>query len=157
MGLLDRLRGSEAPSRTGGSTLARDAAAMRDALDALQREAGGGSARLSLRSAIRDMLEGEIAAPTADVAALRSRDVDPDDFYTREVAPSWDGLNEAQRAARLDGFLEMCALLESAGDMAGLPEDMAVTVRTKTLLLAWAFDDEYGYLTRLARGEALEG
>ena len=157
MGLLDRLRGGEAPSRARGPSLARDAAAMRDALDALQREAGAGSARLSLRSAIGDMLEGEIAAPTADVAALRAGEVDPDDFYTREVAPSWDGLNEAQRAARLDGFLEMCSLLESAGDMAGLPEDMAVTVRTKTLLLAWAFDDEYGYLTRLARGETLGG
>jgi hypothetical protein len=51
----------------------------------------------------------------------------------------------------------MCSLLESAGDAAGLPEDMAMNVRTKTLLLAWAFDEQYGYLSRLARGEALEG
>jgi hypothetical protein len=155
MGLLDRLRGAgpSAQEGRGQASLARDAVSMRDALDALRREAGDGSARLGIRSALRDMLEGEIAAPTADVAALRDSDTDPSEFYAREIAPSWDGLNEAQRAARLDGFFEMCALLETAGDMAGLPEDMAVNVRTKTLLLAWAFDEEYGYLPRLARGE----
>lgn len=155
MGLLDRLRGSPGTAPVARSSLARDAVAMREALDALQREAGGRARRLSLLGAVRDMLDGEIAAPTRDMAALRSSKVDPDGFYERELAPSWDGLNEAQRAARLDGFFEMCSLLESSGDLAGVPEGMATRVRTKTLLLAWAFDDEYGYLPRLARGEAL--
>jgi hypothetical protein len=156
MGLLDRLIGA-APERApeaGSRSLAADARATRAALDALRREGGS---ELTLRDALRDMLEGEVAAPTRDVAALRDRGVDAGEFYAREVAPSWDGLNEAQRAARLDGFLEMCSLLESAGDMAGLPEDMATNVRAKTLLLAWAFDEEYGYLARLARGEGLDG
>src|SRR4051794_35021432 len=158
MGLLDRLRGGEtATTRAarGGGSLARDAVAMRDALDALQREAGGRARRLSLRDAVRGMLDGEIAAPTADVASLRSRDLDAGAFYDRELAPSWDGLNEAQRAARLDGFFEMCSMFESADDLTGVPADLAASVRTKTLLLSWAFDDEYGYLPRLARGEAL--
>src|SRR4051794_37267104 len=158
MGLLDRLRGSEngaANSPGGGRSLARDAVAMREALDALQREAGGRATRLRLRDAVRDMLDGEIAAPTADVASLRGRDLDADAFYERELAPSWDGLNEAQRAARLDGFFEMCAMFESADDLTGVPADLAANVRPKTLLLSWAFDDEYGYLPRLARGEAL--
>jgi hypothetical protein len=161
MGLLDRLRGTDDGASGAGArgrpSLARDAISMREALDALQREAGGRTARLSLHTVVRDMLDGEIAAPTADVTALRDRGVRPDDFYDRELSPSWDGLNEAQRAARLDGFFEMCSLLESAGDLAGVPEDMAVSVRTKTLLLSWAFDDEYGYLPRIARGEALPG
>src|SRR4051812_42846412 len=155
MGLLDRLihgAPEDAPKR---SSLAADARSMREALDAHRREVG--ASNVTVRGALRDMLSGEVAAPTADVAKLRDRGTDADEFYTRELAPSWDGLNEAQRAARLDGFLEMCSLLESAGDAAGLPEDMAMNVRTKTLLLAWAFDEEYGYLARLARGEGLSG
>jgi hypothetical protein len=31
---------------------------------------------------------------------------------------------------------------------------MIPRVHTKTLVLAWAFDETYGYLARLARGEA---
>src|SRR4051812_26618845 len=108
---------------------------MRDALDALRREEGDGLARLNVKAALRDMLEGEIAAPTADVAAMRARGVDPDEFYAREVAPSWDGMNEAQRAARLDGFLEMVSLLEGSGDLTGVPDEMAANVRTKALVL----------------------
>jgi hypothetical protein len=151
MGLLDRLRGAPPPAAAAPSSLAGDAVAMRETLDGLLREAGVVS--LSPREAVRDLFEGEVEAPTADVAALRDRRTDPDDFYDREVAPSWDGLNEAQRAARLDGFLEMCLLLESSGDLMGVPPDMAVSVRTKTLVLAWAFDEQYGYLSRLGRGE----
>jgi hypothetical protein len=154
MGLLDRLRGREEAPADGRSSLAADAGAVRDTLDGLHREGGG--APLSLRDAVRDLLEGEVEAPTADVASLRSRSTDPDDFYAREVAPSWDGLNEAQRAARLDGFLEMCAMLEGSADLMGVPPEMAASVRTKTLLIAWAFDEEYGYLSRLARHGTLE-
>jgi hypothetical protein len=153
MGLLDRLsRGSAPRSTKDRPSLATDAAAMRETLDGLRRENGGGG--LDLRAVLRDLLEGEVEAPTADVADLRERDVDPDDFFAREVAPSWEGLNEAQRAARLDGFMEMCSMLEGAGDMAGVPAEMGARVRTKTLLLAWSFDEEYGYLSRLARGES---
>src|SRR5215213_6515793 len=115
MGLLDRLRGGEdgaATTTRGRASLAQDAVAMRDALDALQREAGGRARRLSLREAVRDMIDGEIAAPTADVASLRGREIDAAAFYERELSPSWDGLNEAQRAARLDGFFEMCSMFE---------------------------------------------
>jgi hypothetical protein len=156
MGLLDRLIGGEPSDEAPKSaSLPADARSMRAALDGQRRELG--ASKMTVRGALEDMLTGEMAAPTADVAKLRARRTDAAEFYTRELAPSWDGLNEAQRAARLDGFLEMCSLLESAGDAAGLPEDMAMNVRTKTLLLAWAFDEEYGYLSRLGRGEALEG
>jgi hypothetical protein len=165
MGLLNRLRGADdgAPTSAsrerprGRTRLMRDAVAMRDALDALQREAGGRTVRLDLRAVVRELLDGEVAAPTADVASLVSGDTDPEDFYERELSPSWDGLSEVQRATRLDGFFEMCWLLENSDDLAGVPADMAVNVRTRTLLLSWAFDDEYGYLPRIARGEALPG
>src|SRR4051794_26568047 len=102
MGLLDRLRHPSAPDEAvAPGSLAADAGAMRETLDGLRREAGGG--RVRLRSVLADLLDGELPAPTADVRMLRDRGTDTREFYTREIAPSWDGLNEAQRAARLDG------------------------------------------------------
>jgi hypothetical protein len=142
MGLLDRIFGSPRSAEEGAS-LAADADAMRDALDRLAADGD-----VTPREAVRALLGGQVDPPTADVAALRERGTAPDDFYAREVAPSWDGLSEAQRAARLDGFLEMCALLEGAPD--AVPAEMGEAVRTKTLVLAWAFDERYGYLSRLA-------
>src|SRR3954469_5443071 len=100
MGLLDRLSRRQARPPEANASLAADARSMRDALDALRHEVG--ASEVTLRGAVRDMLEGEIEAPTADVRALRERGTNPDEFYSREIAPSWDDLNEAQRAARLD-------------------------------------------------------
>jgi hypothetical protein len=45
----------------------------------------------------------------------------------------------------------MCALLEGEGDLAGVPPEMAVSIRTRSLMMAWMFDEEYGYLNRLSR------
>jgi hypothetical protein len=135
--------------------LTDDARAMRTVLDALGHElraARGPGAEVDLRTAVRDLLEGEVEAPTADVAALKRRDTDADRFYEAEVAPSWEGLDEEARAGRLEGFLDLCEMLEDAGDAAGLPPDMAAAVRTKTLLLAWAFDETHGFLARIIRG-----
>jgi hypothetical protein len=154
MGLLDRLRagggaGGETPARP---PLARDARAMRATLDAMQAERG----RLSpvdLRALVRDLLTGEVEAPTGDVAALRDEDLDADDFYRHELAPSWDGLDEDARAARLEGFLELCAMVDGEGELSAIREDMAARTRTKTLVFAWAFDATYGYLSRIERGE----
>jgi hypothetical protein len=44
-------------------------------------------------------------------------------------------------------------MVEAPEAAAGLPEDMIPRVHTKTLLLAWAFDETYGYLSALGRGE----
>jgi hypothetical protein len=158
MGLLDRLRSGSDGAATADAKpdLARDARAMRQTLDGMRDEnvrAGGPDAAVDLRGIVRDLFRGEVATPTADITALRSEGVDADEFYEKEVAPSWDGLGEAQRAARLDGFLELMAMIEEAGDAAGIPEDMAARTRTKALLLAWAFDETYGYVARLGRGE----
>ena len=152
MGLLDRLKGP--PRRRAGASLAEDARAMRATLDALRREreaARGGTWAPDLRDLVRDLLEGEVEAPTADVEALKSAGTDPDAFYADEVAPSWEGFGEAQRATRIDAFLEMCTMLQVPGLSDDLPPEMARSVRTRTLLLAWAFDETYGYLSSLAR------
>src|SRR4051812_36033094 len=154
MGLLDRLRGADRESHAppSGAGLAHDARAMQATLDAMKAESG--QTAVDPRGMLRDLLQGEVEAPTRDIVALRNEGVDPDDFYTREIEPSWEGLNESQRASKLEGFLELWSMMEAAGDESGLPEDMAARVRTKTLVLAWAFDETYGYLSRLARDEA---
>ncbi|GAC1322243.1 MAG: hypothetical protein NVSMB25_17120 [Thermoleophilaceae bacterium] len=152
MGLFGRQKPSHVESRSGG--LAGDAASMRATLSGIQAELDRRRRQreIDLRALVTDLLEGEIAAPTGDVRMLIESETDPREFYEREIAPSWDGLAEDQRAARLEGFLELAAMLESTGENGGLPPGMGMTVRTKTLLLAWAFDETYGYLARLARG-----
>jgi hypothetical protein len=155
MGLLTRLRGRE-PERSAGG-LAADARAMRATLDGLHAElarVNGPTAEIDLRTMVGDLLEGEVAAPTGDVAELMRIGVTPDEFYEKEVKPSWEGLGEAQRAARVEGFIELSTMMDAPGAAAGLPADMIPRVHTKTLLLAWAFDETYGFLNELARGDA---
>jgi hypothetical protein len=154
MGLLTRLRGKPPERRSGG--LAEDARAMRTTLAGLHAELGrvrGRDADVDLPSIVRDLLEGEVRAPTEDVAALVREGVQPEEFYEKELKPSWEGLGEAQRAARVEGFIELSQMIDAPGAAAGLPADMIPRVHTKTLLLAWAFDETYGYLNSLVRGE----
>ena len=148
MGLFERLRGSGAGAVQAPPSLARDAKAMRATLTAMHDERGGDD--LELHSLVHDMLEGEIEAPTADVRDLAARGVNPDEFYERELSPNWDGLGEQRRAEKLDGFLELAWMVEDSPD--ALPPEMAANLRTKLLVLAWAFDEEHGYLGRMARG-----
>ena len=149
MGLMDRLRADRRERGDGPRpSLARDAVAMRASLTALHTERGG--RELDLLGLIRDMLEGEIEAPTADVRRMIELDTSPDEFYERELAPNWDGLDEDRRADRLDQFVELAQMVEASPD--ALPRDMAVSLRTKLLVLGWAFDEEHGYLGRLAGG-----
>jgi hypothetical protein len=126
---------------------------MRTTLEAMHEERGP-AAPIDIRAMVRDLLDGEVESPTRDVAKLRGERIDADDFYAREIAPSWDGKDGDTRAARLEGFIDLCAMVEEAGELAGIPEDMAARARTKTLIFAWAFDETYGYLSRLARGES---
>jgi hypothetical protein len=153
MGLLARLKGDPPAVRPGGD-LAADARSMRRTLAAIQVEldrVNGGAAPLDLRAVVRDLLEGEVEAPTADVASLVRAGVTPESFYESEIGPSWDGLGEPQRAARVEGFIDLARMMDEPGAAAGLPGDMAARVHTKTLVLAWAFDETHGYLASLAR------
>jgi hypothetical protein len=156
MGLLSRLRGKEAPSERPAGGLADDAWSMRVALRAIHAELArvrGASAGVDLRAIVRELLEGEVEAPTADIAELVRADLDPAEFYEKELEPSWEGLGESQRAARVEGFIELSQMMDAPGAATGLPADMIPRVHTKTLLLAWAFDETYGYLNALARGD----
>jgi hypothetical protein len=124
---------------------------MRNALMALLDDRGG-AAELDLRGITVDLLSGEVAAPTRDVAWLVKQNTDANGFYEKEIGPSWEGLGEAQRAARLEGFLDLARMLDEQAGEAALPEEMVATVHTKTLLLAFAFDETYGYMSRIASG-----
>jgi hypothetical protein len=149
--LLDWLRGDErANGADGPASLARDAARMRATLTGLHAERGG-AGEPDLRGVVYDLLEGEVEAPTADVRWLIDEDVDAGEFYSQELATNWDGLNENARAGKLDGFLELARMMEASPD--ALPRDMAARLRTKLLILAWAFDETHGYLGQMASGE----
>jgi hypothetical protein len=156
MGLLDRLRGDGVRAETPRSgRLADDARAMRTTLSALHAERSASVAPASwepdLRAIVRDILEGEVASPTDDVRFLISADTDAGDFYATEIEPSWDGLGENARAAKLDGFFELARMADASPD--ALPREMVATVRTKTIVLAWAFDEVHGYLAQLELGD----
>lgn len=148
MGLLDRLRGDAPAAGPAAPSLARDAREMRATLTALHSERGGGV--LDLRAMVRDLLEGEVEAPTSDIRHMIRRDTDPDEFYETELMPNWDGLDEDRRADKLEQFVELARMVEDSPD--ALPLDMAASLRTKLLVLGWAFDEEHGYLGRLAGG-----
>ena len=158
MSLITRLMGREPRADRRGGGLAADARSMRVTLAGIHAElvrVGGVSTEVDLRALAGDLLEGEVDAPTADVAELKRLGVEPDEFYEHELKPSWEGLSEAQRAARVEGFVELSQMMDAPGAAAGLPAEMIPRVHTKTLLLAWAFDETYGYISSLGRGEGL--
>jgi hypothetical protein len=152
MGLFRRRTTDQVDANGRPGRLADDAPRMRAALAAMLAERQRlrmDDGDIDLRALVDDLLNGEVAAPTRDVAWLVEHHTDPAAFYAKEIAPSWEGLGEAQRAARLEGFLELAQMLDDQVGEAGLPEEMAATVHTKTLLLAFAFDETYGYMSRI--------
>jgi hypothetical protein len=157
MGLLKRLRQPErAAVAPDAGDLAHDARVMRSTLQALNAEReqlDPGREEIDLRGLVSDLLDGEVAPPTADVARLVNSGVSASDFYERELARSWEGLSENQRVARVEQFAGLATMLESAGPDAQVPdhEQMLASVRTKTLLLAFAVDETYGLMRQIER------
>jgi hypothetical protein len=161
MGFLDRLRqpatAMASPPATG--SLARDVRPMRMALTALNAEReqlDPGRAEIDLRGLVADLLQGEVAPPTADVAQLVREGVEPDAFYDKELARSWEGLDENHRASRVEQFVGLALMLEDADEDMRVPghEQMLASVRTKTLLLAFAVDETYGLMRQIERDPA---
>src|SRR5205085_9929932 len=112
--LLRRRRESEPKTDDRPRRLADDAPRMRDALAAIHAERerlDGERGQVNLRAITEDLLAGEVQAPTRDVAWLIRKDTDAAAFYEKEIAPSWEGLGEAQRAARLEGFVDLARML----------------------------------------------
>lgn len=157
MGFLKRLKQPERePATPSDGGLSSDARAMRNTLQALNAEReqlDRGRPEIDLRGLVSDLLEGEVAPPTADVARLVSDGVEAGVFYDKELARAWEGLNENQRVARVEQFAGLASMLESAGPDAQVPnhEQMLASVRTKTLLLAFAIDETYGLLRQIER------
>ena len=92
---------------------------------------------------------------TADIRWLKERGVDGDDFYRRELAPSWEGLDHRERAEKIDQFIELSHMLgglEPEGRPPAAFMDLASSVHLKVLLLAWAYDRTYSYMDRLFNG-----
>jgi hypothetical protein len=86
-------------------------------------------------------------APTADIRGLVHDGVTEDELYERELRPNWEGLTKGQRAAKVVAFARFANTL---GDD---PAEVAALVRTKLLVLAWAYDRTYGgaFLPRIDR------
>jgi hypothetical protein len=161
MGLLKRLiSANDDGDTTRVTSLAESALPMRRTLlgllaDLEQRDPG--RPETDLRALTSGLLGGDVAAPTSDVARLISTGVDANVFYEKELSKSWDGLGESQRAARVEQFAGLAGMLEQAGPDERPPnyDQMLASVRTKTLLLAFAFDETYGFVRRIGRDEKL--
>jgi hypothetical protein len=78
------------------------------------------------------------AAPTDDVKSLEARGVDDERFWADEVRPNWDGLSQGERSAKVESFARFANVLGEDD-----PGGMGAVVRTKLLVLAWAYDRTY--------------
>ena len=95
------------------------------------------------------------AGSTTDLRWLRDRGVDPGRFYSTELAPNWEELDQPARAAKIERFIELSHMLGGPGLDGEPPEemrDLIATVHVKTLLLSWAYDRTYGFIDRIFNG-----
>jgi hypothetical protein len=110
------------------------------------------SGEFQLQALCRDVFATEA---TTDLRWLKSRGVDPDAFYRSELLPSWEGLDQGARAAKVERFIELSHMMGGAG-LEGEPSeemrDLIATVHVKTLLLSWAHDRTYGFIDRIFNG-----
>jgi hypothetical protein len=85
-------------------------------------------------------------APTVDSRRLLRDGITEDELYERELRPNWEGLTKGERAAKIVAFARF------ANALVGDTEQIAALVRTKLLVLAWAYDRTYGegFLPRIA-------
>ena len=92
-------------------------------------------------------------APTSDLRALTHDGVTEDELFERELRPNWEGLTKGQRANKVVAFARFANSLEDD------PTGIAPLVRTKLLVLAWAYDRTYagGFLARIDREPELFG
>jgi hypothetical protein len=105
----------------------------------------GSGSKMDLRPLLRDLFD---KAPTSDIESLKERGIDAEEFFDDEVKPNWDDLSQGERAAKVQSFARFA---NAMGDED--PGGMGAVVRTKLLVLAWAYDTTYHeHLTRqLAR------
>lgn len=132
--------------RRGGSgrDAQADVAAVARVLERAALAYGSDPRDFDLAIVAAELLE---RAPTADLRALVHNGVDEDTLYERELRPNWEGLTKGQRASKVVAFARFANAL---GDDA---TEIGALVRTKLLVLAWAYDRTYGegFLPRIER------
>ena len=121
-----------------------NAAAVADVLDRAVQDYSSDPADFDLAIGTAELLE---RAPTDDLRALVRDGVDEDELYERELRPNWEGLSRGERAEKVMAFARFA---NSLGDEAG---PIGPLVRTKLLVLAWAYDRTYSetLLTQIAQ------
>jgi hypothetical protein len=127
---------------------AKDASAVEQVLDEARVLYNGGPDP-DLRRPVLQLFE---RCPTPDLRELRAEGFSGEAFYRQEVAPNWDDLSRGERAAKIDAFARFANVIARAdGDDAAA--GMGPIVRTKVVVLAWAFDSLYrdDYLERIVR------
>jgi hypothetical protein len=121
-----------------------DAAAVSAALERATEMYSSDPSDFDLAVATGDLLD---RGPTADVRALVRSGIGEDEFYERELRPNWEGLSKDERSGKVESFARFANAL--GDDDAG---GMRAVVRTKLLILAWAYDRTYdeGLLSQVA-------
>jgi hypothetical protein len=121
-----------------------DAAAVAAVLEGAARDYSSDPGDFDLAIGTAELLE---RAPTDDLRALVREGVDEEELYERELRPNWEGLSKGERAGKVVAFARFA---NSLGDTAG---PIGPLVRTKLLVLAWAYDRTYSetLLPRIAR------
>jgi hypothetical protein len=130
--------------KVGDRALRGDAESVARVLERAALAYGSDPRDFDLAIVATELLE---RAPTSDVRAILHDGIDDDALYERELRPNWEGLTKGQRASKVVAFARFSnALGEDATGIAPL-------VRTKLLVLAWAYDRTYGegFLPRIAR------
>jgi hypothetical protein len=97
-------------------------------------------------------------APTDDIAFLVEHGVDGHEFFGRELHPCWGELSREQRSAKIASFVKFANLLDRSDPDPGSPAgehlaELRASVRTKIVLLASAYDCQYGdeFCRRIAK------
>jgi hypothetical protein len=130
--------------RSGERALTGDAAAVAGVLERAALAYGSDPADFDLAIVSAELLE---RAPTDDLRALVHHGLDEDELYERELRPNWEGLTKGQRANKVVAFARF------ANALSDHHAHIAALVRTKLLVLAWAYDRTYGegFLPRICR------
>jgi hypothetical protein len=128
----------------GNRALSGDAEAVAHVLERAALAYGSDPQDFDLAIVATELLE---RAPTRDVRAILHDGIDEDELFERELRPNWEGLTKGQRANKVVAFARFANAL--GNDASGI----APLVRTKLLVLAWAYDRTYGegFLPRIAR------
>jgi hypothetical protein len=97
-------------------------------------------------------------APTDDIAFLVERGIDGDEFFGRELKPCWSDLTREERSAKIASFVKFANLLDRSHPDVGSSAsehlaELRASVRTKIVLLASAYDCQYGdsYCRRITK------